>query len=60
MLHGVPTLFIALLNNPIRVKAGKVDFRSLKVCYAGPRPLLVETKRRFEELTGGSLLDAKG
>jgi long-chain acyl-CoA synthetase len=59
VLHGVPTLFIALLNNP-RVKAGKVDFRSLKVCYAGAAPLLVETKRRFEELTGGSLLDAYG
>ncbi len=59
VLHGVPTLFIALLNNP-RVKAGKVDFRSLKVCYAGAAPLLVETKRRFEALTGGSLLDAYG
>lgn len=59
VLHGVPTLFIALLNNP-RVKAGKADFRSLKVCYAGAAPLLVETKRRFEELTGGSLLDAYG
>lgn len=59
VLHGVPTLFIALLNNP-RVKAGKADFRSLKVCYAGAAPLMVETKRRFEELTGGSLLDAYG
>ncbi len=59
VLHGVPTLFIALLNNP-RVKAGKADFRSLKVCYAGAAPLMVETKRRFEALTGGSLLDAYG
>lgn len=59
VLHGVPTLFIALLNHP-RVKAGKVDFKSLKVCYAGAAPLLVETKRQFEALTGGSLLDAYG
>lgn len=59
VLHGVPTLFIALLNHP-KVKAGQVDFKSMKVCYAGAAPLLVETKRRFEALTGGSLLDAYG
>jgi long-chain acyl-CoA synthetase len=59
VLHGVPTLFIALLNHP-KVKAGQVDFKSMKVCYAGAAPLLLETKRRFEALTGGSLLDAYG
>jgi long-chain acyl-CoA synthetase len=59
VLHGVPTLFIALLNHP-KVKAGKVDFKSMKVCYAGAAPLLAETKRRFEALTGGALLDAYG
>ena len=59
VLHGVPTLFIALLNHP-KVKAGQVDFKSMKVCYAGAAPLLVETKRRFEALTGGRLLDAYG
>jgi long-chain acyl-CoA synthetase len=59
VLHGVPTLFIALLNHP-KVKAGQVDFKSMKVCYAGAAPLLVETKRRFEALTGGALLDAYG
>ena len=59
MLHGVPTLFIALLNHP-KVKAGQVDFKSMKVCYAGAAPLLVETKQRFEALTGGRLLDAYG
>ena len=30
------------------------------MCYAGAAPLLVETKRQFEALTGGSLLDAYG
>ena len=59
VLHGVPTLFIALLNHP-KVKAGQVDFKSMKVCYAGAAPLLLETKRRFETLTGGKLLDAYG
>ena len=57
VLHGVPTLFIALLNHP-KVQAGKADFKSLKVCYAAAAPLLAETKRQFEALTGGSLLEA--
>jgi long-chain acyl-CoA synthetase len=59
VLHGVPTLFIALLNHP-KVSAGQVDFKSMKVCWAGAAPLLIETKRRFEALTGGWLLDAYG
>jgi len=37
-----------------------VDFKSFKVCYAAAAPLLAETKRRFEALTGGSLLEAYG
>ncbi len=57
VLHGVPTMFIALLNHP-KVQAGKADFKSLKVCYSAAAPLLAETKRRFEALTGGVLLEA--
>jgi long-chain acyl-CoA synthetase len=53
---GVPTLFNALLHHP-RVRAGKVDLRSVKVCFWGAAPLLAETKRRFEELTGGRIVE---
>jgi long-chain acyl-CoA synthetase len=53
---GVPTLFNALLHHP-RVRAGKVDFSSVKVCFSGAAPLLAETKRRFEELTGGRIVE---
>jgi long-chain acyl-CoA synthetase len=53
---GVPTLFNALLNHP-DVRAGKVDFSSIKVCFSGAAPLLAETKRRFEELTGGRIVE---
>jgi long-chain acyl-CoA synthetase len=53
---GVPTLFNALLHHP-RVRAGKVDFSSIKVCFSGAAPLLAETKRRFEELTGGRIVE---
>ncbi len=58
-LHGVPTLFIALLNHPA-VKAGKVDIKSMKICWSGAAPLMAETKHRFETLTGGWLLEAYG
>ncbi len=57
VLHGVPTLFNSLLNHPA-VQAGKVDFKSIKVCYSAAAPLLAETKHRFEALTGGWLLEA--
>jgi long-chain acyl-CoA synthetase len=57
IMHGVPTLFIALLNHP-EVQAGKVDFKSMKVCYSAAAPLMAETKQRFEALTGGWLLEA--
>lgn len=53
---SVPTLFIALLNHP-RVKTGKVDFRSIKLCISGAAPLMAETKRSFEKLTGGRILE---
>jgi long-chain acyl-CoA synthetase len=53
---GVPTLFNALLHHP-KVGAGKVDFSSIKVCFSGAAPLLAETKRRFEELTGGRIVE---
>jgi long-chain acyl-CoA synthetase len=56
---AVPTMFIALLNHPA-VKAGKVDFKSMKTCVSGAAPLLAETKRRFEELTGGRILEGYG
>ena len=57
VLHGVPTLFNSLLNHPA-VKAGKVDFKSMKICYSAAAPLMAETKHRFEALTGGRLLEA--
>lgn len=55
-LPGVPTLFNALLTQP-QVMAGKVDFKSIKLCISGAAPLLAETKNRFEALTGGRLVE---
>jgi len=53
---AVPALYIALLEHP-KVKAGKVDFKSMKFCVSGAAPLLADTKRRFEELTGGRIVE---
>ncbi|MGZ9107063.1 MAG: AMP-binding protein, partial [Rhodoplanes sp.] len=54
---GVPALFIAVLAHP-RVAAKKVDFTSIKASFSGAAPLLVETKKRFEEITGGRIIEA--
>ena len=53
---GVPTLFNALLNHP-DVQSGKVDCGSIKLCISGASPLLLETKRRFETVTGGRMVE---
>ncbi|MGD9001226.1 MAG: long-chain fatty acid--CoA ligase [Anaerolineae bacterium] len=58
-LPGVPTLFNALDDHPETV-AGRVDFSSIKLCISGAAPLLAEGKRRFEELTGGRMVEAYG
>jgi long-chain acyl-CoA synthetase len=54
---AVPTLFNALLNHPA-VNAGRVDLRSIKLCFSGAAPLPVATKQRFEALTGACILEA--
>ncbi len=56
---GVPAMYVAINNNP-DVKNGKYDITSIKACVSGSAPLLVETKRRFEELTGGKLVEGYG
>lgn len=56
---GIATLFNGLLNHP-DVRAGKVDFRSMKMCVAAAMPLLPELKKRFEAATGGRIVEAYG
>jgi long-chain acyl-CoA synthetase len=56
---AVPAMFISLLEHP-KVKAGKVDFHSMKCCNSGAAPLLADTKKRFEELTGARIVEGYG
>jgi long-chain acyl-CoA synthetase len=55
-MSAVPALFIALLHHP-DVASGKADFSSIKICFSGSAPLMAETKRRFEELTHGRIVE---
>jgi long-chain acyl-CoA synthetase len=56
IMVGVPTLYSAITNHP-KVIAGRIDFSSLKACTCGAAALLAETQRRFEQLTGASILE---
>ena len=56
ILCGVPTLFTALMNHP-EVAAGKIDFSSLQACFSGAAPLMAETKKRFESMTGARIVE---
>ena len=54
--NGVPTLYVGLLNHP-DVQRGKVDFKSIKICFSGAAPLMADTKKRFESMTGGRIVE---
>ncbi len=52
----VPTLLNGIMNHAM-AREGKVDFSSIKLCFSGAAPLMAETKKRFEELTGGVIVE---
>ncbi len=56
---GVPALFNAI-NNHQGVIDGKFDLSSIYACISGSAPLPPATKRRFEELSGGVILEGYG
>lgn len=54
---GVPALYQAINRHP---KVGRYDIRSIRTCLSGSAPLPLEVSKRFEELTGGRLLEGYG
>ncbi len=56
---AVPALYNAINQHP-DVLAGKYDLSSIRGCISGSAPLAPETKRRFEELTGGVVMEGFG
>ena len=55
-MPGVPTFYIGIMNHPL-VTSGRVTLESMKLCIVGAAPLMAETKKRFESMTGGRLLE---
>jgi len=53
---AVPTLLNALLSHSM-TKSGKVSWRSIKLCFSGAAALMSDTRKRFEELTGGVIVE---
>jgi long-chain acyl-CoA synthetase len=56
---AAPTLYNAINNAP-EVSSGKVDLASIKACISGSAPLMRSTKEKFEQLTGGRILEGYG
>ncbi|GIP38860.1 long-chain-fatty-acid--CoA ligase [Paenibacillus sp. J31TS4] len=54
---GAPTMYIALTNHP---EIGKYDLSSINMCISGAAPLPHEVQVRFEEITGGRLIEGYG
>jgi long-chain acyl-CoA synthetase len=54
---GVPALYVSLINHP---DISQYDVSSIKACISGAAPLPVEIQQRFQELTGGRLVEGYG
>ena len=52
----VPTLLHGIMNHS-SARKGEIDFTSIKLCFSGAAPLMAETRKRFEELTGGVIVE---
>ncbi|MHB8510742.1 MAG: long-chain-fatty-acid--CoA ligase [Actinomycetota bacterium] len=57
LFPGVPTLYIALLNNP---NISKTNMRSIRACISGAAPLPIEVQEQWEKVTGGRLVEGYG
>ena len=57
MLPGVPTLFVALINDP---RLPKLDLSALWAAISGSAPLPVEVRDRFESISGCRMLEGYG
>jgi long-chain acyl-CoA synthetase len=54
---GVPAMYVALNNHP---DLAKYDLSSLQACTSGAAPLPVEVQQRFQQITGGRLIEGYG
>ncbi|MBA4538315.1 long-chain-fatty-acid--CoA ligase [Bacillus aquiflavi] len=57
LFPGAPTIYIGLLNHP---NLQKYNLSSIDSCISGSAPLPIEVQQRFEEITGGKLVEGYG
>lgn len=57
LFPGAPTIYIGLLNHP---ELKNYDLSSIDSCISGSAPLPVEVQQKFEEVTGGKLVEGYG
>jgi long-chain acyl-CoA synthetase len=57
LFPGVATMYVAINTCP---QVSRYDIRSIKACIAGAMPLPYEVWTRFEEITGGKLVEGYG
>lgn len=57
LFPGAPTIYIGLLNHP---KLKYFDLSSIDSCISGSAALPVEVQQKFEEITGGKLVEGYG
>ena len=55
-LCAVPTLLVAIMSHKDSPKTQDA-LRAVKLCFSGAAPLLAETRKRFEALTGGLVME---
>ena len=53
---AVPTLLNGIMNHSL-TRAGKIDFTSVKLCFCGAAALMAETTKRWQQLTGGIIIE---
>ena len=54
---GVPAMYIGIVNHP---NVANYDLRSIKACLSGSAALPVEIQTKFNDLTGGRLIEGFG
>jgi long-chain acyl-CoA synthetase len=54
---GVPAMYVAINNYP---ELDKFDVSSIRACISGAAPLPVEVQQKFQQLTGGRLVEGYG
>lgn len=57
LFMGVPTMYNAIISHP---DITKYDVKSIRACISGSAPLPLAVKQKFEELTGGKLVEGYG